>query len=79
MTAALRILVRAYQLLLSPVLTWLAGPGGGCRFEPSCSRYFLEAVEAHGAVRGSLLGFKRMARCHPWGGHGCDPVPPATH
>jgi putative membrane protein insertion efficiency factor len=73
----IRIFIRGYQLLLSPVLQWLTGPGGGCRYEPSCSRYFLEACETHGVLRGSWLGLKRLARCHPWGGQGFDPVPSA--
>jgi hypothetical protein len=47
-----------------------------CRFVPSCSTYALEALEAHGAVAGSFLALRRLARCHPWGGHGFDPVPP---
>lgn len=68
--------VRLYKLTLSPFLVWLGGPGAGCRFEPSCSLYFVEAVEKHGAVQGALLGMKRVCRCHPWGGCGCDPVPP---
>lgn len=71
-----RVLIRAYQLLLSPILAWLGGPGAGCRFEPTCSCYFLEAVETHGVFRGGWLGIKRLARCHPWGGKGFDPVPP---
>ena len=69
-------LIRVYQVGVSPVLTAICGPGGGCRFEPSCSRYFVEAVERFGIWRGGWLGLKRMARCHPWGGHGFDPVPP---
>lgn len=71
-----RGVVRLYQLTLAPFLLWLGGPGAGCRFEPSCSRYFVQAVETHGAARGTLLGAGRIARCHPWGGCGCDPVPP---
>ena len=47
-----------------------------CRFDPSCSTYALEAVEAHGAIRGSWLAVRRLSRCHPWGGVGYDPVPP---
>ena len=66
----LMLLVRAYRLLLSP---WL---GSSCRFEPTCSAYSLEALDLHGAARGSYLTLHRLARCHPWcfGGH--DPVPP---
>ena len=73
----IRIFIRGYQLLLSPLLELLTGPGGGCRFEPTCSHYFLEACEKHGALRGSWLGLKRLGRCQPWGGQGFDPVPPA--
>ncbi len=74
---AIRLLIRGYKLLVSPILTWLTGgPGSGCRYEPSCSLYFLEACEVHGVARGSWLGLKRIGRCHPWGGFGPDPVPP---
>jgi putative membrane protein insertion efficiency factor len=72
----IRLLIRAYQIILSPLISLLAGPGAGCRFEPTCSRYFLQACERHGAARGSWLGVKRICRCHPWGGQGFDPVPP---
>jgi putative membrane protein insertion efficiency factor len=65
-------LVRGYQLLLAPILP------PACRYEPSCSRYALEALETHGAVRGTRLALGRMLRCHPWGGSGYDPVPPAV-
>ncbi|MSR40829.1 MAG: membrane protein insertion efficiency factor YidD [Phycisphaerales bacterium] len=61
--------VRAYQIVLGPIL------GGSCRFSPSCSFYALDALRAHGAWRGSRLTFKRLLRCHPWGGHGHDPIP----
>ena len=77
MVPLIRFLFRAYKWTLSPLLTWLGGPGTGCRFHPTCSRYFLGAVECHGALRGSWLGLKRLARCHPWGGQGEDPVPKA--
>src|SRR4029079_15294726 len=70
-----RFLIRAYQWTLSPLLSWLGGPSTGCRFHPTCSAYFLQAVECHGGVRGSWLGLKRLARCQPWGGQGEDPVP----
>jgi len=73
----IRLLIRGYQLLVSPMLQLLTGPGGGCRFQPSCSRYFLAACETHGLLRGSWLGLKRLARCQPWGGQGFDPVPPS--
>lgn len=61
--------VRGYRLLLSP---WL---GNQCRFEPTCSRYALEALERHGAAAGSYLAVVRIARCAPWCTGGCDPVP----
>jgi putative membrane protein insertion efficiency factor len=73
----IRILIRSYQLLISPLLVWLAGPGVGCRFEPTCSRYMLEAIEVHGLGRGVWLGLRRLGKCHPWGACGVDPVPPA--
>ena len=65
-------LVKGYRLLLSP---WL---GLGCRFEPSCSAYSLQALQQHGAARGSYLTLRRLARCQPWCDGGHDPVPPAT-
>jgi putative membrane protein insertion efficiency factor len=76
MRALIRIIVRTYQLTLSPLLVAISGPGSGCRFHPSCSEYFLQAIQSHGTVRGIFLGLKRIARCHPWGGCGEDPVPP---
>ncbi len=63
--------VRAYRLVLSP---WV---GNGCRYQPTCSVYALEALERHGAVRGGSMMIRRVCRCHPWGGHGYDPVPGA--
>jgi hypothetical protein len=71
-------LLRAYKLTLSPLLAALTGPGGGCRFQPTCSEYWADAVEIHGFAYGSWLGIKRLCRCHPWGGAGADPVPPKT-
>jgi putative membrane protein insertion efficiency factor len=46
-----------------------------CRYWPSCSQYAIEAIERHGAARGGWLATRRISRCHPWGGHGVDPVP----
>ena len=53
----------------------MGGPNSGCRFTPTCSQYFLEAVEIHGVLKGGFLGLKRIMRCNPWGGQGHDPVP----
>jgi len=52
-----------------------AGRPSPCRFDPSCSTYALEALRTHGALKGSYLSARRLGRCHPWGGHGWDPVP----
>jgi uncharacterized protein len=71
MSAGARV-IRRTVLLYQAVR---AGRPSPCRFVPSCSTYALEAVEAHGAVRGSALAVRRVCRCHPWGGHGFDPVP----
>jgi uncharacterized protein len=73
MRHVLKILIRAYQLALSPLL------GPRCRFYPSCSHYALEAIESHGALRGSWLSAKRICRCHPFNPGGFDPVPHHTH
>lgn len=62
-------IVKAYRLLLSP---WL---GNSCRFEPTCSRYAIQALETHGAGVGSYLAAGRILRCHPWCDGGHDPVP----
>ena len=64
------LLVRGYQVALSPLM------GGACRFRPSCSNYMIEALSVHGACKGLLLGLRRILRCHPFGKHGYDPVPP---
>ena len=61
-------MIRAYRRFLSPLLP------PACRFEPSCSRYALEAIERHGAARGSVLALRRLARCHPFHPGGYDPV-----
>jgi putative membrane protein insertion efficiency factor len=68
-------LLRIYQWTVSPFLAVLGGPGSGCRFMPSCSHYAVEALEKHGAWRGTGLTLRRVCRCHPWGGFGFDPVP----
>jgi uncharacterized protein len=73
MRHVLKFLIRAYQLALSPLL------GPRCRFYPSCSHYTLEAIESHGALRGSWLGAKRICRCHPFHEGGFDPVPKLSH
>ncbi len=65
----LRKLIRGYQLLLSPLL------GSRCRFYPSCSAYALQAIELHGAFKGSWLAIKRLGRCHPYHPGGLDYVP----
>ena len=65
----LRVAIRAWQLLLAPVLP------PSCRYLPSCSHYADEAISRHGALRGSWLALRRICRCHPWGGSGYDPVP----
>ena len=72
-----RCLIRGYQIGISPVLSWLSGPFGGCRYEPTCSAYCLEAMERHGFLRGGWLGVRRLCRCAPWGSAGWDPVPDA--
>ncbi|MEZ5015379.1 MAG: membrane protein insertion efficiency factor YidD [Chitinophagales bacterium] len=61
--------VHLYRLLLSPLLP------NSCRYTPTCSQYMVEAVKKYGPVKGGWLGLKRLSRCHPWGGHGHDPVP----
>jgi putative membrane protein insertion efficiency factor len=62
-------LVGIYQKLISP---WLPN---SCRYTPTCSSYMFEALQKYGALKGLWLGIKRISRCHPWGGHGHDPVP----
>ncbi len=62
-------LIKLYQILLSPLL------GASCRYTPTCSAYGAEAIRKHGPFKGGWLTLKRIGRCHPWGGHGHDPVP----
>jgi uncharacterized protein len=66
----LTVLITAYRRFVSPLL------GPHCRFAPSCSAYALEAIRVHGALRGSWLAVRRLARCHPFNPGGFDPVPP---
>ena len=61
--------IKIYQILISPLL------GPSCRFTPTCSQYTIEAIQKYGPLKGGWLGFKRILRCHPWGGCGHDPVP----
>lgn len=75
LSAVIRLLIRFYQRVLNPMLKVAAGPAMGCRYTPSCSNYYLQAVELHGPFRGSWYGICRIFRCHPWGGCGYDPVP----
>ncbi|MGZ3942927.1 MAG: membrane protein insertion efficiency factor YidD [Bacteroidia bacterium] len=62
------LFVRFYQGAISPYMM------PSCRFTPSCSQYTIEAINKYGALKGSWIGFKRICRCHPWGGSGYDPV-----
>jgi len=71
--AAVMATLDLYHLLLAPMLA--AHSGSGCRFEPSCSQYAKIALGHHGLRRGGYLAIRRLARCHPWGAHGYDPVP----
>ncbi len=73
MRAIVRILIRLYQVTLSPLLAMLGG--SGCRFSPTCSEYCLQAVDEFGVRRGLWLASRRLLRCHPWGGSGLDPIP----
>lgn len=69
MKTLLMLLVRFYQYAISPLLP------PRCRFTPTCSQYAIQALQKYGALKGSWLAFKRICRCHPWGGCGHDPLP----
>jgi putative membrane protein insertion efficiency factor len=70
MRRPLLLLLRAYRFALSPLV------GNQCRFAPTCSQYAMDAIQAHGAARGTLLALRRVVKCHPWHAGGLDPVPP---
>ena len=63
------LVVKFYQYAIRPLLP------NACRFTPSCSQYATEALKKYGAFKGSWLAIRRLSRCHPWGGHGYDPLP----
>ena len=63
------LIIRAYQLVISPML------GSNCRFMPTCSEYTMGSLKEYGLVKGTFLSIKRIGKCHPWGGHGYDPIP----
>jgi len=63
------MIIKLYQWIISP---WL---GSKCRYTPTCSHYGIEALKKYGPIKGIWLTVKRISRCHPWGGHGYDPVP----
>jgi putative membrane protein insertion efficiency factor len=76
MSTASRIalaLIRVYKIVLSPLFA------GSCRYTPGCADYMSESISRFGFLRGSWLGTKRLCRCHPFGGHGFDPVPAFDH
>jgi hypothetical protein len=70
MKKILLFLIKLYQYVISPLLT------PRCRYQPSCSAYAEEAIQRFGIIQGSFLAIKRISRCHPFGKHGYDPVPP---
>jgi len=69
LSAPIVLLVKIYQWVISPILPM------ACRYTPTCSNYMLESLRKYGVFKGTWLGIKRIASCHPWGGHGHDPVP----
>ncbi|MBL4905944.1 MAG: membrane protein insertion efficiency factor YidD [Sneathiella sp.] len=72
-TFILKALIKVYQYGVSPYLP------ANCRYHPTCSAYALEALHMYGPVKGSWLTIKRLGKCHPWGGHGYDPVPSSSN
>jgi hypothetical protein len=73
--AILVFALRLYRWTVSPMLVFLFGPTGGCRFTPSCSQYAVDAIRSRGVLAGSGLAVRRICRCHPWGDGGHDPAP----
>ena len=73
MSRLLIFLIRIYQRALSPLI------GQRCRFTPTCSQFGVEALQRHGAIKGTWLTIKRLGNCHPWGGYGYYPVPDPKH
>jgi putative membrane protein insertion efficiency factor len=69
----LNAMFHLYQVAVSPYLAM------SCRFQPTCSSYARQAITRHGAVAGGLMALRRIARCHPWGGSGYEPVPAERH
>ena len=68
-TFPLILLIRGYQLIISPLL------GSNCRFIPTCSEYAMESLKVYGILKGIFLTIKRIGKCHPWGSNGYDPIP----
>ena len=62
-------IIRLYQIILSPIL------GSNCRYHPTCSQYMIDAINEWGILKGGILGIKRIAKCHPLGSKGFDPIP----
>ena len=62
-------IIKIYQIIISPLI------GQNCRYLPTCSEYAIESLKLHGLLRGSLFAIKRILKCHPFGGHGFDPIP----
>ena len=69
LTLPIVFLVKVYQYIISPIFP------ASCRYTPTCSTYMLDALKEWGVLKGTFLGLKRILSCHPWGGHGHDPVP----
>lgn len=71
--------MEAKRIMIFVAKAWQWGPSQwlppSCRYQPSCSAYAITALERYGAIKGGWMAFKRLMRCHPWGGHGYDPVP----